>query len=55
VTTGMRQGELLGLKHEDVDLVAGTLRVTRTIYNGNVEAPKTSSGRRTIKLAKLAI
>jgi integrase len=55
VTTGMRQGELLGLKHDDVDLVAGTLQVRRTVYNGKVEAPKTSSGRRTIKLAKLAI
>jgi integrase len=55
VTTGMRQGELLGLKRDDVDLVAGTLQVRRTVYNGKVGAPKTSSGRRTIKLAQLAI
>ncbi len=31
VTTGMRQGELLGLKWQDVDLEAGTLRVRRTL------------------------
>ncbi len=53
VTTGMRQGELLGLKRDDVDLEAGTLRVRRTVYNGKAKAPKISSGRRTIKLAKL--
>ena len=31
VTAGLRQGELLGLKWEDVDLDAGTLRVRRTL------------------------
>jgi integrase len=31
VTTGLRQGELLGLKWEDVDLGAGKLQVCRTL------------------------
>jgi integrase len=31
VTTGMRQGELLGLKWQDVELEAGTLGVRRTL------------------------
>ena len=30
-TTGMRQGELLGLKWEDINLEAGTLQVRRTL------------------------
>jgi integrase len=30
----MRQGELLGLKWEDVDLDAGTVRVRRTVWEG---------------------
>jgi integrase len=32
VTTGMRQGELLGLLWKDVDLDAGTLKVSRSVY-----------------------
>ena len=55
VTTGMRNGELLALKWSDIDFKAGTLRVNRTIYNGVVNAPKTASGRRTIRLSQMAI
>jgi integrase len=55
VTTGMRQGELLGLQWKDIDFDAGTLRVNRSVYNGKVSPPKTNSGRRTIRLSKLAI
>jgi len=50
VTTGMRSGELLGLRWEDVDLNAGTLRVRRTVFNGKVSEPKTAKSRRSIKL-----
>lgn len=31
VTTGMRQGEILGLKWEDLDLETGTLQIRRTL------------------------
>ena len=55
VTTGMRSGELLGLRWEDVDLEAGTLQVRRTIFNGRIEAPKTSKGRRSIKLTNRSV
>jgi integrase len=55
VTTGMRQGELLGLQWKDIDFDTGTLRVNRSVYNGKVSPPKTNSGRRTIRLSKLAI
>jgi integrase len=55
ITTGMRQGELLGLKWEDVNLRTGSLQVRRTIFNGQVSAPKTSKGRRSIKLTQLTV
>jgi len=54
VTTGMSNGELLGLQWRDVDLDGGTLQVRRTVFNGHVNAPKTASGSRTIRLSKLA-
>jgi integrase len=53
-TTGVRVGEALGLKWDDVDLDARTLRVNRTVYRGQTCLPKTDSSRRTIKLSTLA-
>ncbi len=55
ITTGMRSGELLGLKWEDVDFQAEILRVNRTVFNGRVDAPKTSKSRRSIKLSRSAL
>ena len=55
VTTGMRSGELLGLQWGDVDLEAGTLQVRRTVFNGRIEAPKTSKGRRSIRLTQTSV
>lgn len=55
ITTGMRQGELIGLQWKDVDLDSGTLRVSRSVYEGVVNPPKTNAGRRTIRLSKLAV
>ena len=53
-TTGVRVGEALGLRWEDLDLDARTLRVNRTIYRGQSCLPKTDSSRRTVKLSRLA-
>jgi integrase len=39
ITAGLRQGELLGLKWEDVDLEGGKLQVRRTLYKGNFTTP----------------
>jgi integrase len=59
VTTGLRQGELLGLKWDDVDLEAGTLRVRRTLTTAKggpqLTAPKTKGSRRTVKLTQSAV
>jgi integrase len=55
LTTGMRRGELLGLRWSDVDLDVGTLSVRRTLSRGStsrLEAgePKTTAGRRRVAL-----
>ena len=57
--TGLRQGELLGLRWEDVDLEAGRLRVRHTL--GNVEGtltllePKTDRSRRLVVLPAVVV
>jgi integrase len=54
LTTGLRRGELLGLRWDDLDLDAGTLTVRRTlgVIAGKVVEgpPKTAAARRTIAL-----
>jgi integrase len=55
VSTGMRSGEPLGLQWRDIDLEAGTLQVSRTVFNGKVDTPKTARSCRSIKLPKLAV
>lgn len=37
---GLRQGELLELRWDDIDLVKGALRVRRAIYDGVIDVPK---------------
>jgi integrase len=41
----MRQGELLALRWEDVDLVAGQINVRRSVTSGIVTDPKSGRGR----------
>jgi integrase len=63
VTTGLRQGELLGLRWADIDLEAGKLAVRRALVAGSVgsrtgarfDAPKNSKSRRTVKLTASAV
>lgn len=43
--TGMRQGELLALRWEDVDLVAGRINVRRNAVWGHVGTPKSGKSR----------
>ena len=60
LTTGMRIGEILSLRWQDVDLKAGLLQVRRTVgYYGKrgfvVGEPKTESSRRTIVLPNFLV
>lgn len=63
ITTGLRQGELLGLRWSDVDLEARKLAVRRALVAGSVgsrtgarfDAPKNSKSRRTVKLTGSAV
>lgn len=59
LATGLRQGELLGLRWDDVDLDAATLRVRHTLarVDGKLKLlePKTDRSRRTLALPEVAI
>ena len=55
LTTGLRRGEICGLKWEDFDEISSTLKVRRTVYSEpggslTVGDPKTSAGTRKIVL-----
>ena len=64
LATGMRRGEIMGLKWQDIDFVKGTLQVRRILSRipsklpgkGYEEAePKTQKSRRTIIIASFAL
>lgn len=50
VETGMRQGELLALRWDDVDLVNGWLKVRRSFRKGYEDEPKSERSNRMIGL-----
>ena len=49
--TGLRQGELIALRWEDVDWAAGRVRVRRSYVRGEFSAPKSRRGVRSVPLA----
>ena len=55
ITTGMRQGELLGLRWEDVDLERAILEVNRTVLDGVAQPPKTDKSKRSVRLGTEAV
>ena len=60
VTCGLRQGELLGLRWEDVDLEAGTLKVRRQLQrsrdgSGMISVPTKNKKNRVIRLGTATV
>lgn len=60
VTTGMREGELLGLRWEDVDLGKGVIHVRQAVQQLTgrglvITEPKTAKSKRTIRLSVYGI
>ncbi|OPY83445.1 MAG: putative prophage phiRv2 integrase [Syntrophus sp. PtaU1.Bin005] len=55
IMTGARQGELLGLKWEDVDFSRKQIHIQRTFNHGRFFAPKTKGSNRKIDLAPVVI
>jgi integrase len=54
--TGMRRGELLGLKGEDVDLDVPNVKVRRSLdVDGTLKEPKNQASRRTVPLTPQAV
>lgn len=48
--TGMRTGELIGLKWSDIDFNNYTIEINRTITSGFIQTPKTKSSQRVIDM-----
>lgn len=49
--TGLRRGELLGLRWKDIDWEARKIRVVRTFVSGREDTPKSATSRRDVPLA----
>jgi integrase len=51
IVTGMRRGELLGLRWKNIDEDNALVRVGEACYNGHFDTPKTAAGRRCLPIA----
>jgi len=51
IFTGMRLGELIGLQWDDVDWSSGTIRVQRSVWNGQFQSPKSRRSVRRIVMS----
>ncbi len=52
ILTGMRIGEILGLRRKDVDFSSGQIRIEQACYRGLLGTPKTKGSRRTLPLPR---
>jgi integrase len=52
ILTGMRVGELLGLRRKDVNFVTGQIRIEQANYRGLFGPPKTKGSKRSLPIPK---
>lgn len=50
IFTGMRVGEILGLRWQDVDFQAEQLQISQSLYRGSFGSPKTKASKRMLPL-----
>ncbi len=55
VLTGLRVGEILALRWQDLDLEKGELRVEQAFYRGYLGTPKTKGSKRTLPLPQTVV
>jgi integrase len=55
ILTGLRVGEILGLRWSDVDFASAQLRVSQRCYRGEMDSPKTRASQRTLPLPPACI
>jgi integrase len=55
ILTGLRVGEILGLRWKDVNFNASELRVNQRCYRGDIDTPKTKRSRRTLPLPESCV
>ena len=55
LSTGLRRGELLGLRWQDVELLERRLHVRQSFVLGEFTTPKSRAGRRTIPLGPVTV
>jgi integrase len=55
VLTGMRIGEILGLRRKDVDFSSVQIRIEQACYRGLLGSPKTKGSRRTLPLPRALV
>jgi integrase len=52
ILTGMRVGEILGLRRKDVDFLSGQIRIEQANYRGTFGTPKTKGSKRSLPIPK---
>ena len=55
LSTGLRRGELLGLRWQDVELLERRLSVVQQVVRNEVTTPKSRAGRRSVGLGAVAL